>query len=51
MGVRSLLDRGGRNFIQGDLASRDSADTTSGGVLSAFGRFNERRATVGALIV
>ena len=31
MGVRSLLDRGGRNFIQGDLASRDSADTTSGG--------------------
>ena len=47
MGVRSLLDRGGRNFIQGDLASRglrDSADTTSGGrgVLSAFGRFNER---------
>ena len=51
MGVRSLRDRGGRNFIQGDLTSRglrDSADTTSGGggggggVLSALGRFNER---------
>ena len=34
MGVRSLRERGGRNFIQGDLTSpglRDSADSTSGG--------------------
>ena len=34
MGVRSLRERGGRNFIPGDLTSRkisDSADSTSGG--------------------
>ena len=42
MGVRSLRERGGRNFIQGDLTSRKIMDSMSGGVLSAFSRFNER---------
>ena len=37
MGVRSLRERGGRNFIQGDLTSRKIMDSMSGGgVLSAF---------------
>ena len=53
MGVRSLRERGGRNFIQGDLTSRKIMDyairpiqRAGGGggggvvVLSAIGRFN-----------
>ena len=31
MGVRSLRERGGRNFIQGDLTSRKIMDSMSGG--------------------
>ena len=31
MGVRSLRDRGGRNFIQGDLTSRGSIQRAGGG--------------------
>ena len=31
MGVRSLRDRGGRNFIQGDLTSRESIQRAGGG--------------------
>ena len=38
MGVRSLRERGGRNFIQGDLTSRKIMDYA----IRPIGRFNER---------